>query len=154
MALEDFIRESNAIEGIHRDPTNAEIKAHRLLLSLEELTVSDVASFVTAVAGAPIRSKQGMHVRVGKHIPPPGGPRIVESLDILLSNISTGFDRPYAAHQKYEGLHPFMDGNGRSGRVIWLWHMAFMNNVAHEEVIKHIGFLHQWYYQSLDNYRE
>ena len=40
--------------------------------------------------------------------------------------------------------HPFTDGNGRSGRALWLWQM---NNHAP------FGFLHTFYYQTLENSR-
>ena len=49
---------------------------------------------------------------------------------------------PFAVHVAYENLHPFMNGNGRSGRALWLWHMGGIEKVP-------LGFLRTWYYQSL-----
>ena len=37
-----------------------------------------------------------------------------------------------------------MDGNGRSGRALWLWQMVNQHNYD-----MRLGFLHLWYYQSL-----
>ncbi|MCZ6895070.1 MAG: hypothetical protein O7H40_13625 [Gammaproteobacteria bacterium] len=39
--LEDFVRESNRIEGILRDPTEDEIASHKLLRALPKIAVSD-----------------------------------------------------------------------------------------------------------------
>lgn len=38
----DFIRESNKIEGIHRDVTNSELKAYKEFMALETITMDDL----------------------------------------------------------------------------------------------------------------
>ncbi len=48
--LEEFVRQSNAIEGIFRTAYSDEIVAHEELLALPELTVLDVETFVWTVA--------------------------------------------------------------------------------------------------------
>jgi hypothetical protein len=79
------------------------------------------------------------------HLPRPGGPWIEIELDELLVRINDRDLDPYAAHLRYEALHPFMDGNGRSGRAIWAWHMQreWRDPFA-------LPFLHRFYYQALD----
>jgi hypothetical protein len=65
----DFIRESNRIEGILRDPTEDEIAAHERLLKLVQLHLTTVGDFQAVIApGKPIRERPGMNVRVGNHI--------------------------------------------------------------------------------------
>jgi hypothetical protein len=139
--LGDFVSESNRIEGIPR-VLPYEIAAHEKLLAIKSLVVADVVEFVEAVAHAPIRARDGMDVRVGLHLPPKGGPEIVTALESLIRKGG----HPYDLHCAYETLHPFMDGNGRSGRALWLRHMGGIEQAP-------LGFLHHFYYQSLDAYR-
>lgn len=70
-SLEDFVRESNRIEGIHRKPTQLEMDAHAAFLVQRDISVGTLEAFVGVVAGKPLRDIPGMDVRVGKHFPPP-----------------------------------------------------------------------------------
>ncbi len=142
--LEDFIYESNRIEGIHRAVLPPEIEVYEKLLASPALTVSMIEDFVNIVAHAPLRRDRNMNVFVGGHIPPAGGPHIEEALGRLLKRTSFGGGGHPAWHNhtEYETLHPFMDGNGRSGRAIWLWEMGGIDNAP-------LGFLHHFYYQTL-----
>jgi Fic/DOC family protein len=91
-----------------------------------------------------LRKRVGLNVRVGDHIAPRGGPKIVDELSAILADTLDG--DPYAVHHRYETLHPFTDGNGRSGRAIWLW---MMDKRGQLDRALELGFLHNWYYQSL-----
>ena len=156
MNLSDFVIESNRIEGITRDGEDLQrdIEAHEYLLNQDELTVQNISDFVYAVSGAKLRNKSGMNVFIGDHKPIDGSEEVERQLFFLLVDICANALTPYEAHCRYETLHPFMDGNGRSGRVIWLWH-AGQNSIGDwEDVIFRRGFLHNWYYQSLDNSRK
>ena len=153
--LVSFVRESNRIEGITRNPRESELSAHETLLGLDVVTVADLTAFVAIVQpGAVLRNRPGLDVRVGNHNPPRGGPDIVPALERILryahgpQPVAGGVYHapPFVTHHEYETLHPFTDGNGRSGRALWAWQMI------REEIWPGIrlGFLHAWYYQSLD----
>lgn len=142
-----FVRESNRIEGITATPHVSEIRALNNVLAAPVLTVELLRDYVWTIARAPLRDKPGLDVRVGRHLPPRGGPEIRDELTSLLCDIcehrSASGETPFSTHLRYETLHPFMDGNGRSGRAVWLWMMGGIENAP-------LGFLHTFYYQSLE----
>jgi len=149
MTNKELVAESNKIEGILRSPTDEEISAFKNFLKLDEITIADLQTFVNVYQpGAKLRNKPGMNVSVGNHSPPLGGPRIEERLQILLDDCNCMADDylpdiAYTTHMAYERLHPFMDGNGRSGRMLWYWMMR------HTYSGRRLGFLHVFYYQTL-----
>lgn len=143
--LRAFVIESNRIEGIHRPPRDYEGGAHARLLALDHVAVPDMEMFVRDVAAVPLRRARGQDVWVGDHRPPAGGPAIETELAALLEVINErGALTPYEAHVRYEALHPFLDGNGRSGRALWAWQMLREGQDPFA-----LPFLHRFYYQAL-----
>ncbi len=138
-----FVRESNKIEGIHREPTREEVSQLQKFVSIPRLGIEDVIDFVKFTQpDARLRDvdDRRLDVRVGNHIAPSSGPEIRHYLGVILGDANMG-KSAYDIHTRYLTLHPFTDGNGRSARAIWLW---TMNGRAP------LGFLHQFYYQALD----
>lgn len=144
-ALNRFIEESNRIEGIERPVEEYELEAHRRLLACDFMGNQAVEDFVFDICGKRIRDAVGMDVMVGGHLPPPGGPKIADDLGELLREINGRALTPYEAHVRYETLHPFMDGNGRSGRAIWAWMTLRSGRDPYG-----LPFLHSFYYEALD----
>lgn len=141
--LERFLIESLMIEGIDRKPTDAEIGSTSLFLD-EPLSVESVMVIQEVYApGMPIRDKNGMNVRVGRHICPPGDISMPASLRSVLT-----IPDPWKCHVEFELLHPFMDGNGRTGRAVWAWKMIRAGDDPFT-----LGFLHRFYYQTLSAQR-
>jgi hypothetical protein len=146
MSLENFQRESNRIEGI-AVVLDGQVAALRHIVEAQTLTVACVEAYVSACQpGAVLRRAIGLNVRVGDHIAPPGGPGIETSLTQILSSL-TG-KSAWEAHVTYETLHPFTDGNGRSGRAVWLWRMLRGTDWERQAALR-LGFLHTFYYQTL-----
>lgn len=169
MKIFNFVKESNMIENIHRDPTTEELEAFMSFTSLEKLDLTSLCEYVEEIAKAEIRSGIGMNVYVGTYTPPSGGSHIVARTQDILGHANDmrgetdhedeycfdtrdlvnlyqkRIDNAFWVHQIYEHTHPFMDGNGRSGRAIWYWMMR--------GELGGISFLHRWYYSTLSNWR-
>jgi len=143
-----FVRQSNAIEGLNHTPYRYELEALEYFLSLPYVAIEDLQDYISKIQpGAVLRDKFGLNVRVGAYRPPEGGPDIYGSLSLLLFLIRQDKIDAFDAHCAYEALHPFTDGNGRSGRALWAWQMINQRKVKIE-----LGFLESWYRQSLFKY--
>lgn len=142
-----FIFESNRIEGIYRDPTLEEREQSQILLEKNDLILADVISIQAVYApNKPLRDQIGMDVQVGNYIAPRGGPAVRDRLLTLLGHIHDLDYSPWKCHLSFERLHPFMDGNGRTGRILWAWQM-----IAQDQAPFVRSFLHTFYYQTLEH---
>ena len=145
-----FIDESFYIEGLKLDDKQRVEQTDYLLQFLDApLNVDIVYWYVRKVTSQEtkrmLRDLYGRDVMVGNYFPPKGGSNIPILLEDILHVIRTNLVNPFVGHVRYENLHPFMDGNGRSGRAIWAWHMYKYYNYKFD-----ISFLHKFYYQTLD----
>jgi hypothetical protein len=149
MDLSAFVTESNRIEGITRPPTGQEVDELEQFVVLGRVDRDAMIKLVGVFQpDARLRDQPGLNVRVGTHYPPLGGADIPVSLDGILERTNDG-EHPYLVHHAYEALHPFTDGNGRSGRALWLWGMYDRTDTEFDRATL-FGFLHSWYYQSLE----
>jgi hypothetical protein len=140
-----FLTESNHIEGIHRPPTADEQAAFERFMSLPALSATDLGDLQSVFApGQPLRERVGMNVQVGNYVASPGGPAILRRLQALLRKMHRSND-PWDIHVGFEMLHPYYDGNGRTGRMLWAWHMR---DICRDPFA--LPFLHRFYYQTLE----
>ena len=139
----DFlIRESNRIENIVRDPTEAEVEEFYRFMALEAVTVNDLEKFVKVYQpGAHLRLRKDQNVMIGGRLAPIGGGEIYTRLRILVDDANLKKDS-FQIHIDYEYLHPFTDGNRRSGRMLWMWQNK-------KSYLLDYGFLRAFYYQTL-----
>lgn len=152
--MKDFVIESWGIEGVVLTDDSPKlgvfVALHRDFITDNTLTVPVLASLAAAFTKGygRLRDQAGMDVRVGSHAPLKGG----NEVSLKLAALCAGADglTPYELHQRFEQLHPFLDGNGRVGRLLWLYSMV--RHGQHGRALA-LGFLHNWYYQSLDAYR-
>jgi hypothetical protein len=117
----DFVRVSNRMAGITREPTPSEISAHRGLLAANALRVENLEMFVHHVAeGARVRSEACAHAESTDEVT-----TSAEQLKADLATIVLAAQKhaasPQRLHRIYTMLSPFTDGNGRCGRALLMW---------------------------------
>ena len=141
-----FAENSNAIESIiDSEQTKYTVKAWNYLIDKKNITIKDILK-IHKIIMQPLRPNiagklRNVNVRVtnSTHICPEWrevpdllnkwiehygkGPQIVTHRDageeeLLRDTINAC----RIAHISYEHLHPFQDGNGRTGRLLMLWH--------------------------------
>ena len=124
--IEEFIRNSNAIEGVYDDSAvDSSLKAWNHLQQYDRLTKKTIKTTHNKI----LKERQpeiagefrDVRVRVGQDMPPV--PTKVPNLIAELLTV-TPKTHPEAInwHVRFEKIHPFADGNGRIGRLLYLWH--------------------------------
>lgn len=137
--LKNFVRESNQIENIF-DPEEDEQYIVAWNKFVEEVEGDDnklshgrichLQKYITIHQRGLRPNERGyyrdmarVNVTVGGHLAPHYNmlPHLMENWVMDYGDPTKDFD-PLKAHIRFEKNHPFVDGNGRTGRAIMLWH--------------------------------
>ncbi|MDD5407040.1 MAG: Fic family protein [Sulfurovaceae bacterium] len=133
----DFLRESNNIEGVWSDDALAQsIFAWEYIIKKDKLTPGVVLRThkILMLHRPLLPNEKGYFRRVPVSI---GGrlgepyliiPQLITDWCVTINNYITGArdstkdeKRIKAHHVTYENIHPFIDGNGRTGRIFMNW---------------------------------
>ena len=119
---QDFQSESNRIEGLP-SATEAETVALMRFLGVKRLQISDLVDYVNVIApNSRVRDEKSIPtVRIGNYVSMASGPWIREELKSIVQQANSVLLSPHAIHVHYQFILPFTDGNGQSGRALWLW---------------------------------
>lgn len=130
-----FLLESNAIEGVYDlHSLSAALSAWRHLLKEDSMSVASILRAHSLLMDGKLEDEyvgqfRDCDVWIGSH----KGlkPELVESamlkfvgeinVPIEQKNLEV-YDKFKDLHIAFERVHPFVDGNGRIGRMLWNWH--------------------------------
>lgn len=133
--VKEFIHQSNLIEDIN-DPQedeqsyiawliiNGEPKklTHGIICKVQKVITLHDERLSPGSRGY-YRDLIGYEVQVGGYIAPSARmvPHLMDNWILDYADPTKDFD-PKLAHIRFEAIHPFADGNGRTGRMVLNWH--------------------------------
>lgn len=132
--IEQFLKESNAIEGVYDYNSFEQAKmAWEFAIGLEQMQFDEllhIHALLMINLNSRIAGKlRKVDVMVGGRICPKAGSvrrmlyQFIPNLNRQLGDMIEGIkeDVCRAIHVDFERIHPFEDGNGRVGRILYNW---------------------------------
>lgn len=127
--IDDFLRESNAIEGVYDSISLKQAnRAWQYLMSKDELTSGVVLKThkILMLHQNLFPNEKGyfrtVDVWIGGHKGSnPASVSFLIEMWVSVANVVKTENEIKDSHINYEGIHPFVDGNGRTGRLFLNW---------------------------------
>lgn len=126
-----FLIESNAIEGVYdMDSFNQAAHAWNYLEKQDKLSIGVILRThkILSVHSNLLPNQKGyfryIDVQVGGHLG--AAPHMIRPLMDDWIEEANFFNDPESDHIKFEKIHPFVDFNGRIGRMLWNWKLVKM----------------------------
>lgn len=150
--VKEFLRESNEIEGIYTNLSDS-VCAYEYIITQEELTLPIILkchklimqNLTPNIAG----KLRDYEVSVGGRAGYPAY-SLKENLNKWIRNANSNFIKAEEKdikenHIWFEFIHPFEDGNGRVGRLIYLWQRLKAGLPMHIIYADKKQFYYQWF---------
>lgn len=152
--MHDHIRESNLIEGINdQNEDKLSLYAWHWLEKQNKISLPTMLELHRLITCNQLPAEDAGHFRTvpvtaGGYYPPNGilltGGMYAWGMD-LLEHWET-LD-PKEMHIRFEKIHPFIDGNGRTGRMLMWWHEKKLGReptlIRSNEADRH--YYYQWF---------
>jgi Fic family protein len=124
-----YVHHSNLIEGIDDSQEDLRsLRAWKWLVKQPHITQSILLNLHRKITSSQLSADQAgqyrkVDVRVGNYYPPAALSAQAQIYGWLV-DLDEGWSRldPKKMHIRFEKIHPFIDGNGRTGRMLMWWH--------------------------------
>lgn len=152
--IKDLIIQSNAIEGYDDEAMNAQglLAWRRLLpLGIKDLTVYDILKtqkIITLTQDDMQPDWRGYFRKIDVWVGDHKGlaPSLIQiNMEYWVEIVQQNDIDPKAAHVTFEKIHPFADGNGRTGRMLMWWQQMKRDEPLTKLTAKDRQSYYQWF---------
>lgn len=147
-----YIQQSNLIENINsRAEDRRSALAWNWLMDQPAISLPVLFELHDRITKKQLpKSERGafrkIQVYIGNHTPPPPEIAKYQATDWLWDLLEHGMELdPKEMHIRFETIHPFVDGNGRTGRMLMWWHEVQLGRVPTFISFDHRREYYSWF---------